>query len=386
MRFVHLADVHLGYRQYTRCNPSTGLNQREEDVYEAFGRALVKIRELEPDLVLIAGDLFHLVRPSPRTLERAFQGLQGLQKRCPVPFVFIAGNHESPRYLETGSVLRLLPMFLHYSPVYVAWRNIETFHLSDLQVSVTCIPYACLLDLAGRQVTLTPDPKARYNLLMVHGTLEGIPYSLDGFDQLRISRSQILGDGWDYVALGHYHIYTQVASNAFYSGSLEFTSCDIWTEARKHSSKGFIEYDLDHLRHTFHSIPTRQVIHLKRIRARDRMIQEINKAIREQVESIKGGIKDKIVRLDVDEFDLSLKRELDWSQIREYKNQALHFELKLNPHRSEERTEETSLEVFTLEDAWKQYAESYSLPGDISREAFINKGLEYLQMSKKQDL
>ncbi len=386
MRLVHLADVHLGYRQYNRYNPTTGLNQREEDVYEAFGRALAKIREIEPDLVLIAGDLFHSVRPSPRTLERAFLGLQGLQKRCPVPFIFIAGNHESPRYLETGSVLRLLPMVLPYSGVYVSWRNIETFHLSDLQVSVTCIPYSRLPDLADRRVAVTPDPKARYNLLMVHGTLEGIPLSLDGFDQLRISRSQILTDGWDYIALGHYHIYTPVARRAFYSGSLEFTSCDIWTEARKHPQKGFIEYDLDDRKPTFHSIPTRQVVHLKRIRARDQTIQEINEAIQERVASVEGGIKDKIVRLDIDEFDLSLKKELDWSQIREYKNQALHFELKLNPHRSEERTEGASLEVFTLEDAWKQYAEGYDLPEDVPREVFVNKGLEYLQMSRKQDL
>ena len=35
MRIAHLADLHLGYRQYHRQNPN-GINQREADVANAF--------------------------------------------------------------------------------------------------------------------------------------------------------------------------------------------------------------------------------------------------------------------------------------------------------------------------------------------------------------
>jgi exonuclease SbcD len=65
MRIAHLSDVHLGYRAYSRTNEH-GMNQREHDVLQAFGRALRAILRAAPDLVLITGDLFHSVRrPTP---------------------------------------------------------------------------------------------------------------------------------------------------------------------------------------------------------------------------------------------------------------------------------------------------------------------------------
>ena len=31
---------------------------------------------------------------------------------------------------------------------------------------------------------------------------------------------------WSYVALGHYHVHSKICPNAFYSGSLDYTSRD----------------------------------------------------------------------------------------------------------------------------------------------------------------
>ena len=39
MRLVHLADIHLGFRQYQRQTP-TGINQREADVGESLQRVI----------------------------------------------------------------------------------------------------------------------------------------------------------------------------------------------------------------------------------------------------------------------------------------------------------------------------------------------------------
>jgi exonuclease SbcD len=77
MRIAHLSDVHLGYRAYSRTNEH-GMNQREYDVLQAFRRALRAIRDAEPDLVLITGDLFHAVRPPNSSLIAAFQSLLGV--------------------------------------------------------------------------------------------------------------------------------------------------------------------------------------------------------------------------------------------------------------------------------------------------------------------
>ena len=71
MRLVHLADLHLGYRQYQRLTPG-GINQREADVAASFQRALDKVIELRPDVVMLAGDIFHNVRPTNPAILHAF--------------------------------------------------------------------------------------------------------------------------------------------------------------------------------------------------------------------------------------------------------------------------------------------------------------------------
>ena len=46
MKFAHLADTHLGYRQF-------GLLEREKDFYEVFDKIIDKIIEEKVDFVLI---------------------------------------------------------------------------------------------------------------------------------------------------------------------------------------------------------------------------------------------------------------------------------------------------------------------------------------------
>ena len=72
MKIDHLADLHLGFRAYHRVTPR-GINVREADVADAFRRAVARTVELRPDLVLIAGDVFHTVRPSNASIARAFR-------------------------------------------------------------------------------------------------------------------------------------------------------------------------------------------------------------------------------------------------------------------------------------------------------------------------
>ena len=107
MKIAHLADLHLGYRAYHRVNARGG-NMREADVADAFRQAVNRIMELRPDLVLVAGDVFHTVRPSNTAIADAFRQFSLLADRLPdVPIVMIAGNHDSPRSADTGNILNL---------------------------------------------------------------------------------------------------------------------------------------------------------------------------------------------------------------------------------------------------------------------------------------
>ena len=107
LKIAHLADLHLGYRQYDRQTPKGG-NQREADVALAFARAVDDMLEQHPDLVVIAGDIFHSVRPTNPAILFLFQQLQRLRVALPeTPLVLVAGDHDTPRTAETGSILKL---------------------------------------------------------------------------------------------------------------------------------------------------------------------------------------------------------------------------------------------------------------------------------------
>ena len=56
MRFIHMADVHLGAVPDSGCPWSAF---RENEIWETFVRVIDQIREEKIELLLIAGDLFH---------------------------------------------------------------------------------------------------------------------------------------------------------------------------------------------------------------------------------------------------------------------------------------------------------------------------------------
>lgn len=346
MFLAHLADLHLGYRAYHRLAPG-GLNARERDVSLAFRSAVDRIIELDVDLVLVAGDVFHTVRPSNNAIADAFRQFSRLRAGLPrAPVVVIAGNHDSPRAVETGSILRLLA---EIPGVYVVDDVARRVHLPELDTTVLCLPHNALS--ASEEIVLEPDQGAASNILMLHGTVTGGAASerlryVSEYGGAQVDTSLIEPARWDYVALGHYHIATELAPNMWYSGGIERTSTNIWEEAG--SAKGFLTYDTVARSATFHQLPGREVVDLPRFSARVRSTEgggeegvgapvastgrylepaEIDTRIRGLVEGIPGGLAGKIVRLVITDLPREILRELDHRQLREYRATALHFHL-----------------------------------------------------------
>ena len=56
MRFIHIADVHLGAVPDSVCPWSAS---REKEIWEAFQKVVALVKKENIDLLLIAGDLFH---------------------------------------------------------------------------------------------------------------------------------------------------------------------------------------------------------------------------------------------------------------------------------------------------------------------------------------
>ena len=104
MRLVHLSDLHLGFRQYQRLTPG-GVNQREADVATTFRTVIDRVIALRPDAVVVAGDIFHTVRPTNQAILHAFLQFSRLVRSLPdAVIVMVAGNHDTPRSTETGGI------------------------------------------------------------------------------------------------------------------------------------------------------------------------------------------------------------------------------------------------------------------------------------------
>src|SRR5881392_1529858 len=104
MRLVHISDLHLGYRQYQRLTP-TGVNQREADVAGTFRLAVDRIIGLEPDVIIVAGDVFHTARPTNQAILHAFLQFSRLVHALPsTEIVIVAGNHDTPRSSDVGGI------------------------------------------------------------------------------------------------------------------------------------------------------------------------------------------------------------------------------------------------------------------------------------------
>ena len=76
-RLVAIADAHLGRAHYQAVDPN-GLNQREVDFAASWHRAVEAALGLDPDAVLVLGDLFDAPRPTYRAFREGAKGLRNL--------------------------------------------------------------------------------------------------------------------------------------------------------------------------------------------------------------------------------------------------------------------------------------------------------------------
>jgi exonuclease SbcD len=378
MRLVHLSDIHLGFRQYQRQTPA-GINQREADVAISLRNVIDKVIELKPDLVLIAGDVFHAVRPSNPAILHAFHQFSRLMQMLPeATVVMVAGNHDTPRTAETGCILRL------FSPlgINVVEGEPKRIPFPEHDLSILAVP-----DM-GKTPPFEPDAHAKYNILLLHGEIEGVlPRSGRELDRrpMGITPQELGADRWDYVALGHYHVYRQVDSNAYYSGSIDFTSTNSWGEkaeedAAKKGGKGIIEHDISTGVHTFHPIPpVRQWVDLPSLSGAGLSPASLDEAIRATVENVAGGIDGKVVRLVVRDVPRHILRELDHKAVRDYKRKALEFYLDTRRPEIVRQGQAAPGRRASLADTVRDKLRSRVLTENIDRETLVELGLHYLR-------
>jgi DNA repair protein SbcD/Mre11 len=194
------------------------------------------------------------------------------------------------------------------------------------------------------------------------------------------------GGAFDYVALGHYHIVHEVAARIWYSGSLEYTSPNIWgewrEEDRERRTKGFLMADLETGKLERVDLePRRRVYDFPWLDASGMTAADLDAAIRERLASLPFPIEGAVVRLVVRQVPRALAQALDHEALRAARAAALHFHLDMR--RPDPRRHDVGVGGpggrQPLADLLADYLGRRPLDADLDRERLKALGRGYLE-------
>lgn len=230
-KFLHIADIHLGFDRYDS-------RERTRDFFLAFRDVLQRYAVDEAvDFVVIAGDLFEHRMIQPATLNQAQLCLQQL-KEANIPVLAIEGNHDNRPYGTRTSWLKYLSewellMLLEPGDIAAGEAFYSPWDAASRRGGY--LDLACGVRILGSNWYGSAAPKAieqvaaaiaalpqgpAHTLLLFHHGLEGQIARYAG--ALRYSDLLPLRQaGVEYLALGHIHKQYSMENWIFNPGSIE---------------------------------------------------------------------------------------------------------------------------------------------------------------------
>ena len=250
LKLLHTSDWHLGRSLYGR--------KRYEEFAQFLDWIVQTVRERNIDVLVVAGDVFDTATPSNRAQALYYQFLQQMVMSDCRHVIVVAGNHDSPTFLNApGDLLRALdvhvvghacddlsdqlvvlrdehrqPQMIVCAVPYLRDRDVraasvgETMqdkerHLID-GIGQHYLKMAELVQIARREQGLKVPAVATGHLYATGGqTIDG-----DGVRDLYIGslgqvHATVFSDVFDYIALGHLHVPQIVGgqNRIRYSGS-----------------------------------------------------------------------------------------------------------------------------------------------------------------------
>lgn len=224
MKFFHLSDLHIG-KQLHRYN-------LKEDQQVILKEVISYAKELRPDAIVIAGDIYDKSVPSAEAVNVFDEFLTDLSEITPeIPILIISGNHDSPDRLKYASeILKRHHIYLAGNVPERPEEHIEKVTLHDAygEVDFYLLPFMKPAYVKNIFVDGTPetysdavkeiikrekiDYKDKRNVLVSHQfyvgekaespeTCDSEVFSVGGIDNVDIGSVK----EFDYVALGHLH-------------------------------------------------------------------------------------------------------------------------------------------------------------------------------------
>ena len=210
LRIAHCSDIHLDGDHYHYDQPIPG----DEYYREMFNRVLHIMQRHDPDLVLIAGDLFDSNEATTETIEWSME----LIAAQPSPIAMIPGNHDC---LIEGGIYDLYDFKSIPNLTFLTKEEGEISWIHSLGVAVWgkgMVDHSPKFSpLAGRP----PRPvECNFYIGLGHGI--HVPHGEVSQRSSPIHMSEIEDSPFDYLALGHHHAAMKLVTNgitASYCGS-----------------------------------------------------------------------------------------------------------------------------------------------------------------------
>lgn len=244
VHFLHTSDWHLGQFFHN--------HEREFEHAQFLTWLLEKIKQKQPNALLIAGDIFDVVNPAAKAQKQLYQFLSDAHDLAPhMQTLMIAGNHDSGYRIE--QVEPFLAKF-NAKAIGIVSKDERLFDLNRLLVPIydeqqnviawcLTLPYLRSAEITGLNEHTTnnqnaiaylhqqliAEAKARKQpdqalILMSHAHMQGGETS-DSERPIMVGNEEALStalfdDVIDYVALGHLHKPQKVSHEHIrYSGS-----------------------------------------------------------------------------------------------------------------------------------------------------------------------
>ncbi len=200
MKFIHIADVHLG------ASPDSGKaysENRPKELWETFKKIIELCEKEQVDFLFIAGDLFHRqpLRKDLKEVNFLFSTLSHTK------VVLIAGNHD---YMKKDSFYRSFTWSENVYPLF--GQNTEYVEFDEFNLAVYGFSYYAK-EIKEERYSFKAPRYREIEILLAHGGDE---------KHIPIRKEFLERSGFAYIALGHIHKPQVLLENkAAYSGALE---------------------------------------------------------------------------------------------------------------------------------------------------------------------
>lgn len=253
LKFLHAADIHLGYQQYGRM-------ERYDDFTDGFRWIVDTAIEERVAFLLIAGDLFEKRTLDPRTLLIAVDEFERLQD-AGIPVVAIEGNHERTygdnvswmEYLNQRRLLHLLDCAKgDRGWLPQPWNEEErTGGFVDIAgARIYGLRYrgaetGGVLHEIGTALAADSPTEGLFKVFLAHTSVEN--YFDRGHPFARQQDLGMLRQCMDYLALGHVHVPYHGALGdgdwLFNPGCPETWSSEEWQYGNKGAILAAVDFD-----------------------------------------------------------------------------------------------------------------------------------------------